>query len=571
MKKPLMNAKRLKTHRQPWLAGICIGTLLAAPHAWAAGELPNAGSLLQQIRPEQAPAPSRADPGLPLPKPSEAGLPESAPFEVRRIEIKGHTVFDTASLHALVADAEGTRQNLAQWGEVAGRITRYYQEHGYPFARAYIPAQSLVDGVLVIGVIEARYGQVRVDNKSTVNDGLLQETLAGLQSGALVQQDELERALLLLSDIPGIVPRSAVTPGQATGTSDLQVEVVPGAAATGSVTADSYGNAYTGYTRLSAQAQVYNPLQRGDVLSLNAMSSGPGMTYGRAAYESVLNGQGTSAGVAYSAVQYKLGGSMAHLQAHGDAQVSTVWVKQPWVRGRDANVYARLQYEGKRLRDRVDTGPVNTDRHLGNWTAALSGDVRDAVLAGGLNSWSLSVTAGRVGFDDAQAATADRKSAQTQGGFDKLNVNASRLQTLNTDASLLLTLSVQHAKSNLDASEKMSVGGPASVRAYNSGAVTGDSGQFVSLEYRHQLGGWAGGNWMGRAFVDTALVRINQTSWSDTSSNNATLSGTGLGLDWSTPDQWQVRVSVATRTGQRPVQVSDTSTTRVWLEVSKGF
>ena len=43
-----------------------------------------------------------------------------------------------------------------------------------------------------------------------------------------------------------------------------------------------------------------NPLRRGDVLGLGGLSSGSGVNYGRVSYESLLNGQGTRGGAAYS-------------------------------------------------------------------------------------------------------------------------------------------------------------------------------------------------------------------------------------------------------------------------------
>jgi hemolysin activation/secretion protein len=48
---------------------------------------------------------------------------------------------------------------------------------------------------------------------------------------------------------------------------------------------------------------------------------------------------------------------------------------------------------------------------------------------------------------------------------------------------LLVRLSGQRASQNLDSSEKFSLGGPNSVRAYGPGEAATDDGNLVTLEY----------------------------------------------------------------------------------------
>ncbi len=552
---------------QPLLA-VCLLSPLAA---LAAGEVPNAGSLLQQVQPSLPPTPSRNDTGLVLPAPTSGEVPATRAFEVKRIEIFGNTLFVTDTLHALVANAEGRSMTLAEVNAVVDRITAFYRARGYALSRAVVPAQRLQDGVLRVEVIEARYGEVRVDNRSEVSSTLVQDMLSGLQSGQVVAQDELERVLLLLADVPGVVPQSALGAGQKVGETDVELTLQPGQQVQGNVGLDGYGNRYTGRARVQTGLQVNNALLGyGDVASLNVMTTGHGMDYARLGYESLLNGAGTSAGAAYSNVRYKLGGDLARLASHGSADVSSVWLRHPLVRGRDSNVYARVQYDRKALRDHVDSGPVYTDRDLDNWGLGLSGDVRDELLGGGANAWSLNWMQGRVDFANADALKADQASAGTQGVFHKTTLNVSRLQNVGPKTSLYFAWAAQWASGNLDASEKMSAGGPVSVRAYDTGAVSGDAGQFATLELRQALCRVANGELQGRVFVDAARVRVNQSPWK-AGENHVDLNGTGAGLDWNGPERWQARLAVATRTGGKPTLVADTAKTRVWVEATKAF
>ncbi|MEX7419262.1 ShlB/FhaC/HecB family hemolysin secretion/activation protein, partial [Pseudomonas aeruginosa] len=75
-----------------------------------------------------------------------------------------------------------------------------------------------------------------------------------------------------------------LSPGTAVGTSDLLVAITPGQSITGSVEADNAGNRYTGAYRVGGVVNWNNPTGSGDVLSLRALTSFPGLAYGRASY-----------------------------------------------------------------------------------------------------------------------------------------------------------------------------------------------------------------------------------------------------------------------------------------------
>lgn len=552
---------------RPLLAALVIA---GSPQVAQAAAAPDAGSILQQIQPVTPPAPSPRGTGLTVEGEAAARLPVSAPFEVKVIAISGNTLFDTPTLHALVADAEGNSLTLTQLGELAARITDYYRSHGYPLARAIIPAQTIQSGIVRIEIIEARYGEIRLENRSRVNDSLLEATLSRLQSGQPVAQAELDRALLLLSDIPGVVAGATLKPGKAVGTSDLLVNTTPGPMISGYGIIDNYGNRYTGRARVGATIHFSNPLHHGDLLSVSVLSSGGGMSYGRLGYESLLNGQGTRMGAAYSALRYTLGESLASLSAHGAAEVGSVWAKHPLVRSRDINLYGQVRYDRLQLRDHIDVSAIQTDRHLDNWTASLSGDARDAFLSNAASTWSVGWTSGRVAFDDEGARLADAATARTGRRFSKWTTNVSRLQSLGAKNTLYLAFSGQWANANLDSSEKMTVGGPYSVRAYDVGAVAGDTGYFGTAELRRDLGSALNGRWQAIAFVDTAKVTVNETSWG-AGTNTATLSGAGVGLDWTGPSQWHARTYIAMRIGAMPILVARSESRRGWIEVSKGF
>jgi hemolysin activation/secretion protein len=531
---------------------------------------PNAGSILQQIQPVKPAVPSSAGTGLIIERESGAQLPPSAPFAVNSILITGNTAFDTAILHALVAQAEGKNLTLVEFSQVVERITDYYHNHDFPLARAIIPAQTIEGGVVHVTVIEARYGKITLDDHSRAGRPLLERTLSTLQAGQAVNQAGLDHALLLVSDVPGVAATATLKPGREVGTSDLLVQADASAPVTASAALDNNGDRYTGRIRLGGTVNFIDPLRHGDTLSLGVLSSGSGMNYGNVAYETLLNGVGTRAGGSFSALHYVLGNSLAALDAHGMAEVASAWVKQPFVRTSDVNLYGQIRYDHKKLNDDIGATDLKSDRHLDNWGASLNGDWRDALLAGGVSTWNVGFTAGRVEFDNAAAQLADSSAAKIRGAFAKWNGNVAHLQNLTQSDALYLSLSGQWASGNLDAAEKMVAGGSYSVRAYDVDAISGDTGLLGSLELRHSLGQVLDGRLQVSGFIDSERVTVNKSPWL-TGVNSATLSGAGLGINWAGPNQWLAKTYIAAPIGSTPALTGANSSARAWVEIDKGF
>jgi hemolysin activation/secretion protein len=551
-------------------SALALTLLLFAAGVATAQPRPDAGTLLQEMRPPTRPVPTQKDPSIKVDPAQSTGLPSSLPFEVKLIRVTGSTVFDTDALHALVRDLEGRRLTLSQLGEGAARITAHYQAHGYLLARAIVPAQAFSNGEATIQVVEARYGDIRLNNSSPVSDKLLRSTIASLQTGQAITEQALYRALLLLSDIPEVGVNSVIKPGAAVGTADLDIDTAYNPSPWGYASLDNYGNRYVGRARLSGASRLVNPFHHGDVLSLDGVTTGGGMNYVRLAYETLIDGRGTVVGGAYSAVRYELGDSVKALDAHGSAGVASLWARLPWVRSRQYNVYAQLGYDSKRLKDLIGASGIDTARHIDNAFLGLSGDARDDWVAGAMTAWNLGWTTGRVSFDDAAAEAFDAVSAQTKGRFTKWNASVSRLQGWSDRSSLLMSLAVQWADSNLDSAEKMTIGGPNSVRAYDIGAAAGDIGSSATVEFRHELGAFAGGWVQALAFIDSAHVRMNRSPWVP-GENSATLTGAGFGVNWRTASQWKLSASIASRVGSAEALVANAASIRGWVAVGRSF
>src|SRR5262249_34876649 len=149
------------------------------------------------------------------------------------------------------------------------RVSTLFRNAGYLVATAYVPAQDARDGTLHFKVIAGKYGQIQIENHSRVNADRLQ----GVVESATAQQpfiysDSLERAMLLVSDLPGAgMPRAVMSAGQQPETSDFLFQVPEGQLIDGYLLGDNYGSPYTGRARFSGGVDLNSPLGFGDRLS----------------------------------------------------------------------------------------------------------------------------------------------------------------------------------------------------------------------------------------------------------------------------------------------------------------
>jgi hemolysin activation/secretion protein len=537
---------------------------------------PDAGSILREQQKPPLEVPTRPAPQIKNDEPVRPALrPEDTPrFVLQKVRVTGNTVFPEPELTGLVAEYVGKEVAFADLEQVTTRISRYYREHGYTVARAYVPAQVIkTDGVVEIAVIEGRYGKTELNNKSRVDDSVARGYLDGFP-GNPVTQAALERKMLLLNDLPGVgEARATLKPGAQVGESDLTVDLAPAPPATGSLEYNNQGNYYTGANQLVGNLNLLSPLGFGDMLTAQLTRGFNGLWYGLLDYQVPVGSDGFRVGGAYSSTDYTLGKSFEPLDANGNAHTYTLKANYPFVRSVNFNLYGQAAYDWRDFTDRQGALGFESDRSTRTARLTLNGDARDAIWGGGLTVFSLAYSDGKVNIETPGVLAIDDVTAQTNGHFDKWNLNALRLQSISEHLSAYVSLSGQKAGKNLDSSEKFFLGGAYGVRAYPTGEAPGDSGYMGTAELRYTLSVAAvPGTLQPFVFVDAGRVTVNENPFIVGSPNYRRLGGAGAGVTWVRARDFQLKVSVATRLGSEPSTAAGTDHhTLGWVQAIKYF
>ncbi len=265
--------------------------LVCMLHGSRAVGLPDAGEVYRQV-------PNRLQPPAPTPerpprlesqvgKPARpgGGEPANVTFTVSRLAFEGISVFPADELSALAQDFMGRPITFAELGQAIARIEARYRQAGYLIATAFIPPQEVRDGIVQVRVYEGRISAIEVRPLEGVrlDTSLVERMVRQGLPGEILQERELESALLRVNAIPGIRARVVVQRGALEGTAKLVVLVAEEKALSLTVAVHNGANRYSGGQRADVQAQWTDPSGAGDLMLLN-ISHSQGSDFARGTY-----------------------------------------------------------------------------------------------------------------------------------------------------------------------------------------------------------------------------------------------------------------------------------------------
>ena len=474
-----------------------------------------------------------------------------AAFRLNGVHLSGAQGLDAAELDALTAPYLLRQVTLADLESLAQQISEKYRERGYFLAHAVVPVQTVRDGVVEISVIMGRLGKVNINvaPDAPITEARVRAFLAPLAPGQPLRGPEYERAMLLLSDQPGLSVRSQLEEGAQSGTTDLTVDVAAARRWTFGADADNLGIKEIGRYRVGGSARWASPFGIGDNLDARLMvSDNANLAFGRVSYEAPIGASGLRAGLGVSRINYRIGGDFAALDPYGTANIFDASLSYPLIRSRQQNLFLRLGADTKDLKDRMNgQDGSSAKKRVSGVNLGWTWELRDKLFGGGYWASSGAWYLGRLSIRDAEAKQNDIATLHTQGSFNKLSFQFSRLQHIVDRHLLYLSLGGQWASKNLDAVEKLSLGGTRGVRAYSSGEVLVDEGLIGSVEWRWSLDD----SWTPYLFYDAASGRLSKNPLPDMEENRQSLRGAGIGLQWVLAGNFSINTTLAWRAGTR--------------------
>jgi hemolysin activation/secretion protein len=377
---------------------------------------------------------------------------------------------------------------IGQLQEIVDEVTRYYRSKGFILAQAYIPAQTITNGVVIVQVLEGTLGNVVAEGNRRYDD---QKIIAPFRAliGLPVVKQPLESALLQLTDYPGLSAFGVFRPGKNIGSSELVIKVQQEKIGDVGLSLDNYGSEFTGKYRSVIHYSLYNSVSSKDRLFGNVYKtfSPANGIFGSLSYEAAIPNIKNIVGMTFSRNEFTLEQIDNSVPGTGETTLGGIYYRHTLRRSRASNRYAKIAFMRKRADVDLFEEPnqVPTRDDLAVLSMDFNYDALDPKTAG-INMGYLRYSHGFdgiLGIPKTGEETIDKLNPNSSADFDKLELGYTRYQSLGTTHSILLSLRGQYTENNLASLEQMAIGGPDSVRAYSVAKYLRDNAYLATLEW----------------------------------------------------------------------------------------
>lgn len=488
--------------------------------------------------PQLPPASELLKPSQPIPTPDER-LPETSQiFTIKQFEVIGSTVFSPEKLNQILVDYINKPITFAQLLEARSKITELYIKEGYITSGAYIPEQTLTDGVAQIEVIEGKLEDIEITGTRRLNPNYIRSRIANGASTPLNQKRLLE-SLQLLQLNPLIQNLSAeLSAGSRPGANLLAIKVTEADTFNTQIVLDNGRSPSVGSFRRQVQINEANLLGIGDSISLAYSNTGGSNTID-ASYSLPLNPRNGTLTFSYGNTSAAIiERPFNTLDIESASQYYELTFRQPLLQ--TPNQEFALGITASRRESDISSSlfeQENVPLSLLSPGADEEGRTRVTALRF-FQEWtsrnSQEVIAARSQFSLGTGAfNATINDTAPDSRFFAWRGQAQWVRQLSPDSLLLIRGDVQLASTTLLASEQFGLGGINSLRGYRQDFLLRDNGALASVELRLPV--LRVSEWNSVLQV-TPFVDVG-TAWNNSSdrdeNDNNTLASVGLGLRWS--------------------------------------
>ncbi len=409
-----------------------------------------------------------------------------------------------AEIEAILAAAVAEKPEgftIGQMEITKDLVTQYYREKGLILAQAVLPVQTVSGGVVDLQVYEGVLGRIIAEGNNSYSTNMLSKPFSQL-IGKPVTKDEIEAALLGLTDFPGLSVFGVFQPGQQVGTADIVLKVQEEDRFDFAMRTDNHGLQETGRIRFRTTIDWNNPTGGGDKVSFTIQQTyqPKNNTFYSLDYQRYL-GRGITAGTYLSRNTFDVGGALSAQNITGESELMGTWVEKTWMRSRVMNFSTRLGLDRKESVTKTRGRFNNRDRLtvlslLGTFdsvdTKYRGINFATLELSRGFNDIFGAMGSSASALDNLAGVRPSRRGGPpirrfAAGQFTKMFVTGSRLQTVRPGLSLLARAELQLTEDILVPMEQYSIGGPDNVRAFPQTQFLADNALFFSVEFIQNL------------------------------------------------------------------------------------
>jgi hemolysin activation/secretion protein len=435
-----------------------------------------------------------------------SGTPRT--FDLNEFIVRGNTVLPNLDIEKAVYPFEGPGKTLDDVNAARDALQKIYQERGYQSVVVELPQQQVKNGVILLQVVEAKVGRLRVDGAKYSSLQNIRDGVPALAEGTVPDFTEAQQQLTDLNRSADRQVIPVLKPGALPETVDVDLKVDDHSPLHGTLDVNNDNSPGTTPLRTSATLSYSNLWQLGHVISGTYLIAPQHPDDARVYSFSYLAPLKDSHWNLLASVLHSdsdvasLGGT--NVLGKGTSFGLTAIYALP-----STDTYAQstsVEIDRKHFDENVSVAGQQSTAPLTYVpvTIAYNGQLS---LKSSQTSFSASMTTNIRGIgSDANAWDNKRFDATPDFIYGKFDVNHT--QDLSNDIRANAHVTAQIANSPLVSSEQFAAGGMNSVRGYMQAEDTADSGVIGSLELRSpSIARYFNGHvneWRFHLFVDAA-------------------------------------------------------------------
>ena len=423
-------------------------------------------------------------------------VPENAGeivFELKDLQIEGLEVYDVKKFLKLWREDIGQTISLAKVYDIASRITAEYRNDGYFLSRAYVPAQTIDDGIVKISVIEGYISVIDFAGELP-SSAILENFHEKILTARPLNIKTLERQMLLLNDFPSIRFRTVLKTLSAEDDSSIVLALIGESKDTGVrsfVSYDNSGSRYIGPSIVNARFSFAGgdiiPEFHETTLSLSATPDSSELGSISLTHKLPLTFNGLNLSLSAGYLEGAPGFDLTVNEVRSKTVSLGAEIIWDAVRLRTENTRFKLGFDLKDSQTDILGAPLSRD-HIRSLKFHAHRDWQDSYR--GFTTLEAIVSKGLSIAGASKTGDTNLSRAEGRPDFLRLEASAYRLQNITGPWNIQLGFSGQLTGSPLLSSQQFGYGGQSFGRAYDGSEITGDKGAAVMAELRYEQAGF---------------------------------------------------------------------------------
>jgi hemolysin activation/secretion protein len=416
----------------------------------------------------------RLDTTLPSPAPISSDENETC-FDTHNITLLGSTLITPYKIDNVISNYIGKCNSLSDLKRLSDELSALYIDKGYITSQVYLSPQNISEGNVTLMALEGKVKNITPRHADVLS------AFSGQRENYLNIRD-IEVALENINALPSNHATMKLIPSDETGYSDISVENVPTKRLGGSVGIDNFGGKATGRAQINARVNIDDIVGVNDQLNIFYNTSNKHYTE----EDSIGNGFDYSFPISRATLRFTQRNSKFDQKVKSGTDTF-------FSRGRTKTYTFDTQYKIYHdEKHRVNAGMSISNSKTSNYFADIyleSSSYRLSKLAlsvdylyqipGFYTNLNFSYTRGVDWFGNYHQTSLD-------DDYEFYNISLSGMKDFFIFRYSLNAYS-QFAKDSLFGSDKISIGGPYSVRGFNKEGLSGNSGYYVRNELSYNV------------------------------------------------------------------------------------